>query len=44
MPHQASFADLDHATKKRRTRREVFLGEMDSVVPWSVLVARLEPY
>ena len=34
MPRQASFADLEYATKKRLTRREVFLNEMDAVVPW----------
>src|ERR1700757_1128902 len=31
---QASFPDLEYANKKRRTRREVFLAEMDAVVPW----------
>lgn len=44
MPRQFSFADLDYANKKRLTRREVFLKEMESVVPWSALLARLEPH
>jgi transposase, IS5 family len=44
MPRQASFADLDYAGKKRQTRREVFLNEMEAVVPWSALLARLEPH
>lgn len=44
MTRQASFADLDYASKKRRTRREVFLNEMEAVVPWSALLARLEPH
>lgn len=44
MPRQASFADLEYASKKRQTRREVFLNEMEAVVPWSTLLARLEPH
>lgn len=44
MPRQASFADLEYASKKRQTRRELFLNEMESVVPWSALLARIEPY
>ena len=30
--------------KKRRTRREVFLGKMDALVPWTRLEARIEPF
>ena len=44
MSRQASFADLDYANKKRLTRREVFLNEMDAVIPWPALLARLEPH
>jgi IS5 family transposase len=29
--------------KKKRTRREKFLGEMERVVPWSKLIAVIEP-
>ena len=32
---QASFAELEHDLKKRRTRRELFLEKMDKLVPWS---------
>ena len=31
---QLSFASLDFATKKKRTKRDVFLAEMAAVVPW----------
>lgn len=31
---QATFADLDYAQKKRQTRREIFLAEMEAVMPW----------
>ena len=44
MPRQASFADLEYASKKRQTRRELFLNEMEAVVPWLALLARIEPY
>ena len=39
MPRQASFADLEYANKKRRTRRELFLAEMEAVIPWPELLA-----
>jgi transposase, IS5 family len=35
---QNSFSDLEYANKKKTTRRERFLVEMNSVIPWSVLV------
>ena len=41
---QTSFASLEYAGKKRQTRREKFLGEMQQVVPWSTLIARIEPH
>jgi len=42
MPCQSSFADLDYSHKKRRTRREVFLSEMEGVMPWPVLLGQIE--
>jgi IS5 family transposase len=44
MSRQASFADLDYSRKKRQTRREVFLKEMEVVVPWSALLSRIESH
>lgn len=41
---QTSFASLEYAGKKRKTRREKFLGEMDVVVPWKALMALIEPH
>src|SRR6202790_4701843 len=41
---QISFASAEHQGKKRVTRREKFLGEMEQVVPWSRLLAALEPH
>jgi len=36
---QLSFASLDFACKKKRTKRDVFLAEMAAVVPWTALEA-----
>jgi IS5 family transposase len=41
---QLSFSTLDHQNKKKRTNREVFLAEMEAVVPWALLLALIEPY
>lgn len=40
---QRSFASLSFDAKKKPTRREKFLGEMDKVVPWADLLALVEP-
>ena len=40
---QATFAELEHDSKKRRTRRELFLEKMDRLVPWEALEALIEP-
>jgi IS5 family transposase len=39
-----SFGDAEFANKKKRTRREVFLSEMEEVVPWKGLVKLIEPF
>src|SRR5262252_4378119 len=44
MDAQLSFASLDFAGKKKRTKRDVFLAEMAAVVPWSKLEALIEPH
>src|SRR6267154_6498726 len=41
---QLSFASLDYAAKKKRTKRDVFLAEMATAVPWSSLEAVIEPH
>jgi IS5 family transposase len=40
---QRSFASAEYALKKKRTRRERFLAEMERVVPWARLIAVVEP-
>ena len=44
MNRQLSFASLDFAGKKKRTKRDEFLAEMATVVPWSVLESLVEPH
>jgi len=41
---QMSFADAEYAGKRKKTRREVFLEEMDNVVPWKALLKVIEPF
>jgi transposase, IS5 family len=44
MERQMSFAQSEYARKKKTTRREKFLAEMEQVVPWTRLVALIEPH
>lgn len=44
MPKQPAIPGLVHAMKKKQTRREKFLAEMDAVVPWTRLLALIQPY
>jgi transposase, IS5 family len=44
MEQQLSFAQSEYAGKKKVTRREKFLAEMERVVPWARLVAVVEPH
>ena len=41
---QATFAELEHDMKKRRTRREAFLAKMDALIPWERLEKRIGPF
>ncbi|RXZ42065.1 IS5 family transposase [Crenobacter cavernae] len=43
MRQQLTFTDLEQTAKKKRTRREVFLAEMDQDMPWAELEAVIEP-
>ena len=40
---QLSFADLEYARKRRRTKREKFLTEMDRLIPWDDFVEQIKP-
>jgi len=44
MPQQLTFAQAEYAAKKKVTRRERFLQEMEQVLPWSALHALIKPH
>jgi len=41
---RASFASLAYDNKKKKTRREKFLEEMDQVIPWEELLTAVKKY
>jgi IS5 family transposase len=43
MGEQRTFASLAWEGKKKVTRRERFLSEMEEVIPWTRFIARIEP-
>ena len=44
MAEQRTFAGIAWSQKGKVTRREQFLAEMDAVIPWTQLLALIEPY
>lgn len=40
---QTTFPDVENAARRRTTKRDAFLREMDEAVPWEALVALVEP-
>ena len=44
MLKQPAFLGLRDAMKKKQMRRELFLGEMDAVLPWVRLMALITSY
>lgn len=41
---QASFSELEYATKKRLTRRDRFLVEIEAITPWAALMKVVAPH
>ena len=41
---QLSFSDAEHHNKRKRTRREIFLDEMDRSIPWDRFKSIIEPF
>jgi len=41
---QKSFSDLEYANKKKLTRRDRFLAEIDVATPWGKLHQEIEPF
>jgi transposase, IS5 family len=40
---QMTFGDAEYEAKRKKTRREIFLAEMEQVVPWKPLLDLIEP-
>ena len=40
---QLTFGDAEYNGKRKQTRREVFLAEMEQVIPWKSLLGLIEP-
>lgn len=43
MEHQLTFADSEFSSKRRQTRKEIFLSRMNAILPWAKLLAVIEP-
>ena len=41
---QLSFSDAEIASKKKITRRERFLGQLEQILPWHTLIGLIEPH
>ena len=44
MNHQPSFSEVEYSGKKRQTRRDHFLNQMEQQVPWEKWLALIEPF
>ena len=41
---QTSFSELEYASKKKLTRRDRFLAELEAITPWSALEQTIAPF
>ena len=41
--NQLTFGDAEYLGKRKRTRREIFLAEMEQVIPWETLLGLIDP-
>ncbi len=44
MTHQLTFADTEFSSKRRQTRKEIFLSRMEHILPWQDMTAVIEPF
>ena len=44
MNHQPSFSEVEYSGKKRQTRRDQFLNQMEQQVPWKEWITLIEPF
>ncbi|MDX7846877.1 IS5/IS1182 family transposase, partial [Aeromonas caviae] len=43
MSHQLTIADSEFSSKRRQTRKEIFLSLMEQILPWQNMVEVCEP-
>ena len=41
---QQTFTDMEYSHRRRKTRRERFLDQMDELIPWDHWVSEIRPY
>lgn len=41
---QTSFSELEYAARKKQTRRDRFLSEIEEITPWAALVNAIAPH
>lgn len=39
-----NFTDIEYSKRRKKTRREQFLEQMDSIIPWDIWVKLIEPF
>ena len=44
MREQISFSSIEYTGKKKLTRQEIFLSEMERVVPFEMMIEKIKPY
>lgn len=44
MEKQMSFTEMEYSQRQRTTKRDIFLREMDELIPWEECVAMITPY
>lgn len=44
MEKQCSFTDMEYSFRKKKTKRDRFLSDMDKIVPWTELVEEIRPF
>jgi len=44
MQKQVSLSDIEFKNKRKKTRNEIFLEEMNAITPWSVLLEVIRPF
>lgn len=44
MNRQQTMSDIEYASRKRKTKREIFLEMMDTIIPWEAFVELVRPH